>query len=61
MVVNQNIVKKLNFMIWISKKVLSETPNDFSLWQFFFTLKPIPKSGYCQYYQNLSNNSIEYK
>ena len=45
-VVNQKRVKKLCFMIWISKEVLSDTPNDFSL-TIFFTLKPIPESGYC--------------
>ena len=31
-VAKQKRVKKLYFMIWISQEVLSETPNDFSLW-----------------------------
>ena len=32
---NQKRVKELHLKIWISKEVLSETPNDFSLLQCF--------------------------
>ena len=43
-------VKKLHFIIWISMEVLSETPTA-SLFDDFFTLKPIFASDYCRLLQ----------
>ena len=57
-VVNQRKVKKLHFMIWSAKEILSETPITSCFIEFFYSKAQFLGLTVAGYYENSSKSSI---